>query len=600
MLNPDARSIYTAAVTPPPGYVFDQALATTYSLDPAALLSLPTHLALADRSSIKSIDPIRLLESLRRLSDRFSVYVDHTGIKPPSGSNVLFGLLESMVMPVKASRGGVFHPKIWVLRFVQPDIEEPPLIRVLVLSRNITYDRSWDISLQLEGRPGGRYISANRRLGEFLRALPSMSTRSVSTARKRQAKQLAEEVRKTCWELPEGFDSVAFHVLGIDGKSWTPPWAKRMAVISPFLTENAVSWLSEMTDELTAVISRPDELSQLPLETLNVADRWYTLDEAAETEDGEETEQRDTVGLHAKAYVLEKGWRTHLYMGSANTTGPALLQRSNTEILVELVGRTSRVGGVESLLGENGLGPILSEYVRPDEIPHPDDDELSARKALETAQKELAGAGLKVLCEASKDVWQLQLVSTAGIQLRGISRIQAWPITVSEDRAIDSKGLTRTEAVSLGQYATESVTGLIAFRFIAEAKKISLRMVLNLPVEGLPENRDDAIFKLILKNREGFLRYILLLLGEYSGDLIGSRSLFNTGGSNSFLGNAFTGEMPILEELTRAFSRTPERLNDVEAVMRRLMRDKATASIVPPQFIELWKVFEDAMAEAKK
>jgi len=161
MLNPDARSLYTGAVTPPPGYVFDQALATTYSLDPATLLSLPTHIALAEHASTTTVDPIRLLESLRRLLDRVSVYVDHTGMKPPSGSNVLFGLLESMVMPVKAVRGGVFHPKIWLLRFVQPDLDESPLIRLLVLSRNITYDRSWDIALQLEGRPGGRCIAAN-------------------------------------------------------------------------------------------------------------------------------------------------------------------------------------------------------------------------------------------------------------------------------------------------------------------------------------------------------------------------------------------------------------------------------------------------------
>ena len=122
MLNPDARSLYTGAITPPPGYIFDQAIATTYSLDPATLLSLPAHLALAERQSLTAVDPIRILESLRRLSGRFSVYVDHAGIKPPSGGNVLYGLLESMVSPVKATRGGVFHPKIWILGFIQPDI----------------------------------------------------------------------------------------------------------------------------------------------------------------------------------------------------------------------------------------------------------------------------------------------------------------------------------------------------------------------------------------------------------------------------------------------------------------------------------------------
>jgi hypothetical protein len=222
MLNPDARSLYTGAVTPPPGYVFDQALATTFSLDPGTLLSLPTHIALAQSASENNVDPITLLESLRRLSDRFSVYVDHKSIKPPTGSNVLYGLLESMVIPVKAPRGGAFHPKIWVLRFVQPESDEPPLIRLLILSRNITFDRSWDISLQLEGYPKGRYIAANRKLGEFLASLPSLSVQPVTKSKLQQAEKLANEVRKTSWELPEGYEEVKFHVLGTDAKTWTP------------------------------------------------------------------------------------------------------------------------------------------------------------------------------------------------------------------------------------------------------------------------------------------------------------------------------------------------------------------------------------------
>ena len=41
MLNPDSRSIYTSALTPPPGMVFDEGLGTTFSLDPTTLLSIP-------------------------------------------------------------------------------------------------------------------------------------------------------------------------------------------------------------------------------------------------------------------------------------------------------------------------------------------------------------------------------------------------------------------------------------------------------------------------------------------------------------------------------------------------------------------------------
>jgi hypothetical protein len=31
MLNPNSRSLYTSALTPPPGMIFDEAVATTFS-----------------------------------------------------------------------------------------------------------------------------------------------------------------------------------------------------------------------------------------------------------------------------------------------------------------------------------------------------------------------------------------------------------------------------------------------------------------------------------------------------------------------------------------------------------------------------------------
>lgn len=600
MLNPDTRSLYTGAVTPPPGYVFDQAIATTYTLDPATLMSLPIHLALADRVSTASADPIRLLESLRRLTDRFSVYVDLTGIKPPVGSHVLYGLLESMVTPVKAPRGGVFHPKIWVLRFIQPDLDEPALIRLLILSRNITYDRSWDIALQLEGQPGGRYIAANRPLGELLQSLPSLSTQPLSKPKRLQAEKLAEEVRKTVWELPEGFEEVVFHVSGLDSRSWVLSRSTRMAVVSPFVTDTALSWLRDQTEDLVAVISLPEALKELSPATLQLAAKWFTLDEAAETEEGEAPEQWDTIGLHAKVYVVEKGWWTRLYLGSANATGAALLQRSNTEILVELVGRTSRVGGIGTLLAENGLGSVLSEYMPLNEVPSLNDEDVRARKTLEAARGLLAEAGLKVVCKADEDSCQLTLVSPCRIPLVGISQFKAWPITVSEARASDMFELERSKAAELGRYATESITGLIAFEFVAEIKPVSLRMVLNLPVDGLPANRNDAIFKLVLNNREGFLRYILLLLDEYAGEFVSNGNLFGGGTGSGSWANSFSGDVPILEELARAFSRSPEKLKDVRAIVKRLTRDQTTNPIVPQEFLDLWAVFEAAMAEVER
>lgn len=600
MLNPDTRSLYTEAVTPPPGYIFNQAVATTYSLDPATVLLLPAHIALAERPSSNAIDPIKLLESLRRLSDRFYVFVDHAHIIPPSVSNVLYGLLESMVIPTRAPRGGEFHPKLWVLRFVQPDIDEPPLIRLLVLSRNITYDRSWDISLQLEGRPGLESIDENRSLGEFVGSLPTYTTQPVESERLNQIERLAEEIKRTAWELPEGFERVSFHVLGTDSTPWTPAFSKKMAVISPFLTNEALSWLSDQTRDLVAVVSRPDELDRLDTESLRLAGKWFTLDEAAETEDGEAPERHDTVGLHAKVYVAETGWWTSLYLGSANATSAALIHRSNTEILVELVGRTSQVGGIETLLSESGLHNILTEYAKLEEMPSVDEEKVKAEQALEKAKKSLSDAGLIVRCESDGDDWRLILTVPNPLSLPGVAGIKAWPITVSDDNRSDVLLLTRSGIAEMGNFATVSVTRLIAFELESEIRNLTLRMVMNIPIEGLPENRDDAIFKLVLKNREGFLRYILLILGEYADDIPNGGEIAHTGDGASSWGDGFYGEVPILEELARAFSREPDKLKDIAEVVGRLKRNEEHTSIIPHGFTELWKVFEVAMEETER
>jgi len=599
MLSPDARSLYTSAVCPPPGYVFDQALATTYSLDPTTLLSLPTHLALAERSSKDIPDPIKLLESLRRLSNHFSIYVDHAGIQVPSVKNPLYGMLESILIPVRAPKGGVFHPKLWVLRFVQPDTEEPPLIRVLVLSRNLTYDRSWDISLQLEGQPG-RYINTgNKELVEFLWALPSMSTRQVSEAQKQQAEMLAEEIRKTQWELPEYFESVYFSVLGHKRRIWEPPKSNRIVVISPFITDSAIKWLRGFTDEITAVVSRPDELNNLVPDTFQDTTKWYTLDESAESEDGEVTEEHDTLGLHAKAYVFEKGWDTILVIGSANATAAALLERKNIEILAELVARKSKEG-IDKLLDENGLGQLLTPYARPEESSiKKDEEEIAAQKALDEAKATLSLAGLNVVCHIEGDALQLSLTVPEPLTLPGISSVKAWPITVSGDRAEDISVLTRANHAVLGNFAAESVTGLIAFVLETNMKNISARMVLNLPVEGLPENRDEAIFKLVVNNREGFLRYLLLLLGEAEGSFIDKGNVLDGGNGNGGWKPAFTDDKPLLEELARAFSRHPEKLKEVNAVVNRFLKENTTSNIIPEDFLKVWNVFEQAMKEVK-
>jgi len=603
MLSPNTRSLYTEALCPPPGYIFNQAIATTFTLDPSLALSLPIHLALAERKTPEETELLKLLESLRRLSGRFNLYVDQTGMKVPISArgNVLFGLLETMVTPVKAPRGGVFHPKIWIIRFVQPDLDEPALLRMLVLSRNITYDRSWDISLRLEGKPGTRNIAENKPVAEFLERLPSFCPEGLSHRQKQQLDLFSSEIRKTEWELPEGFETISFDLLGIQNKPWSPPKSRRMAVVTPFFTEGALEWLRKQTDKIEAVISRPEEIDKLQKETVKLAEKWYTLDDAAQSEDGEETDPQDLLGLHAKIYLIEKGWWTKLYIGSANSTNAALLENRNIEILVELAGKTSRVKGIDALLSdEEGLGKVLSPY-KPEGIVEPPDEEiLKDQKLLEVTKRALAEAGLKISCKPGESEWNLLLRSRQPIALGGISQIKAWPITMSENNASDVMSLADSGEAMLRGVSTVSVTGLIAFEFTTAKKNLSSRMVLSLPIKNLPHDREDEIYKLVVNNKDGFLRYLLLLLGEYEGGLLSE--IKNTAGKKGFTkgGSPALESIPILEELVRAYSRNPEKLKDVESVIRRLARDKTTDTVIPEDFLNLWEVFRRAIGEAKK
>jgi hypothetical protein len=129
-------------------------------------------------------------------------------------AHVLYGLLEPMVVPVTAPLGGVFHPKVWALRFVPTSAGPPVLFRLLVLSRNLTHDRCWDVALALTGSPTGRNRRNNEGLRDLLIALPGMAA-SISKSARRQAETLAEEIHTIQWELPHGFDEVCFEVFGL-------------------------------------------------------------------------------------------------------------------------------------------------------------------------------------------------------------------------------------------------------------------------------------------------------------------------------------------------------------------------------------------------
>lgn len=164
MFRPDSnrdRTDYGGILMPPDGYRLDRAVGTTYSLDLEALTAVAICLGLSEETDSKLMqNPIGMLNALQKVSDKIVLFCEAGQIKVPTKPTALSILLEKMVVEValpkdrQLGRYPSFHPKTWVLAYVNADGDKK--YRFVVMSRNLTFDRSWDISFAMDSNKNVR------------------------------------------------------------------------------------------------------------------------------------------------------------------------------------------------------------------------------------------------------------------------------------------------------------------------------------------------------------------------------------------------------------------------------------------------------------
>ena len=600
MLNPNCRSLYISSLIPPPGMVFDEAIATTFSMDPLLLLEAPVYLALMATDAQTEPDLISVLKAIRKYSRRITIYVQKGRIQVPqiSAPNPLFGLLEKMVIEVSAPGGGVFHPKIWAIRFISPD-QISSMYRLVVLTRNMTNDHSWDLSLQIEGKIGDKKLNSNKPLAHLFKLLPTLATYQPELNRIEQAVKFSEELHRVQWELPDGFEDLAFYLPGTKEFNWQPPKANRMVIISPFCSDSALHFLADEANTADALISRAESLSELDSKTLTRFSHCFCLDEEAETDDGEEeysNKQPLATGLHAKVYLFETqhySEYTHLIMGSANATKAALIDFKNVEILVGLIGKKKKIGGIDDLLSIDGLGEYLTDFdaTKGTEI---DTERQKAEKKAESVQAQLSEINFVIECRLGlkDDSWTLVLIGEIPFLDSSIN-VFAWPITVSRDFAVNILEKDPRAEIRLGDFSASSLTGFIAFEITTSHPDVTVRFVLNIPLKGVPEERNIAILQNVINNQDGFIRYLLLWLADDTISELEPANSSSSGFAKWLSRHTNNEDVPLLEEMTRTLSRYPERLLEISDLIRELSKG-SQKTIIPESFLKLWSVFESA------
>ena len=242
----------------------------------------------------------------------------------------------------------------------------------MVLSRNLTASRSWDTILWLDGRMRNqRSVANNAPLRRFIAALSDFAVGELPSERRDALAQLADDLRRVDWELPDGAREVHFHPIGLPRTRSFPIEEHfsgyRKLVVSPFVRDGLIRRvLTPRPGQKAALISRSEELGTLQPDTLEGLD-VYEFDPASQLsvdDDGEEQNRAFLTNLHAKVFVIESARLAHLFVGSANATEGAF--SGNVEFLCEIVGPVAKFG-VDALVGDDApLRSLLMLYLASD------------------------------------------------------------------------------------------------------------------------------------------------------------------------------------------------------------------------------------------
>ena len=599
MLSPDSRIVAFDQLRPPAGYELDFALLTTYTLDLEALLALPLSLVARSDNGLEELlsDPLLLIEALRRARERIHVFVDRAGIAIPRTRRELYALLEPSVHPVRAPGGGAFHPKVWVLRFMSGN--GAPLIRIAVLSRNLTFDRSWDIALATESSPRPKkQCAGSHSLAEFVHRLPELCAEPPNPTVRNKIRALAKEVSRTRFPAPEGFfdDPVEFHVYGMN-KRRVPGKPSQLTsngvdilAVAPFIGRTALDTVARMGTGEKILVSTREQLDKLPDDALTGWSQIFTLSDATLDESKDEDDGRSH-GLHAKFIGVEHGWNVTWFMGSANLTQSAISGR-NVEVMAALSARKGRHDGnsgygIQRFL-KSGF-EMLCEPYQPGK-PEAESPEIEeALKRLETAREALLNADLKGVCFPSGENWTLRLEGFVDLPNTDVE-IRVWPISLTEKQALPLQfPLTWTIPI-------QWLTRLVAFRLHVPVSGVDdIGMTMSLPVDGIPDDRMHHVLRSLIGDSERFMAFIRALLGGLDGMVEWARGSDASGGVTPW--ESVSGEEPLLEGLVRSASRDPGRLEPVRRLIKEFRKTDEGRRIVPDDFLALWNAVEDALHE---
>ncbi|MDD3813133.1 MAG: phospholipase D family protein [Desulfocapsaceae bacterium] len=599
MLTPNqCRFDYGKNLQPPPGFDFDAAIATSYSLDLNALLAIPIALCFKDtlEGDLKG-EKIALFEALGQLKGKLKVFYQQGNIHLPREFNRLFALLEPFLAPIvpRASDNDdafcSFHPKFWLLRYRNSEDKEDVRYRLLVLTRNLTFDRSWDLAAAIEGVMTSESQQSHPGLLKFLSSL-SPHAKGLDFL-----PDMLSELPNVRWHCPEGFYNLRMlpgggaHIENKKQRFKRPidfsSKVNDLLVVSPFLGAEALDWLAEQAHGSLYLFSRAEELNAIGEKRL-VNWRCYSLNK--EIVDGEEKlEQSNALSqdLHAKLIVSQNGKTSHWHLGSANASSPALGEKNNSvprnsEFMLRLTGTNDNVGPLvllQEFTANDNSGLFVKHQFEAVEI----DSEAISPIIIRRLVHQLISADWSLHAQCQEDGHyslsldidgNLSVPKELTVKIGLLCRI-GFEEDLSESMAWTGLDLTH-------------ISALIPVKIIDSEGEIVERLVVQgqLTIEG-GDNRDTVVLRQLIDSPSKFFDYIRLLL-QHEPDKDYWLAMEERGKGNGKGIGGLNWDIPIFEQLMLAAARYPEQLKRIDQLLARL---EDLDSSVPKEFTDLWRHF---------
>lgn len=514
------RLSYVEVLRPPQGFQVSFVVGTTYSLDLNALIAVCLSLGLTDEIKMGSSQGLDFLAALSTLKDKMLIFCDAAQLKSCKNPSLWNMLLDKIVIPValKEVKNGIFpafHPKTWLIKY-ENSIGES-CYRFVVLSRNLTFDRSWDICLTMDGyKVNSETLSRSKPISDFLKFL--LKRNELKNYRLRvKLRNLSEEILQVSFSNKIQDFGMDFQVipLGIGRNSYElsrnesifsdSPTFNELVVISPFISMKCVErWYryAECQEKSKIVlITRKSELSKIS-KILSDSEKfkvYHLKDEIVE----EESEEIINTDIHAKLYLQCKNSVVNLYMGSMNATHFG--QHQNVELLIRISTDSKKYNKkilLSEIFGDEDKNPF-ELCISYDENEQRDED-----NGLKDIITELSRLPMSCECEAINNKYSVKLVVENLNEFKG--QIFFKPFIKRRFKRLDESGVVYFDNLELSELSEFYVLRV-------NLGRNSIERVLKISTSGIPcekeKDRDVAIISTILNDDISWLNFLSYSLG---------------------------------------------------------------------------------------